>query len=109
MARPPYSKRFIGAMATGVVVEATVPAGKLWIINCVTYVLVSGSSGFVFAFVDGADPLYIFDINVSTDLIKGNFFTHQVMNEGEVLKLHSTGGDAEMSCMISGFELTIAP
>jgi hypothetical protein len=106
MARPAYSKRFIGAIVgPAASVVATVPAGKLWIVNCITYVHVAfGLDGFLFVTAPG--PLYLLDVNNQTaaDGEKGTVITHQVMYAGEDLTVETTA-DPQWSVMISGFEL----
>ena len=110
-ARPPYSKRLVGetvAAGTSFTTDP-IPEGKLWIVNCITYVQVAGAlGGFLLIFAPG--PLYLLDVNNSTatDGSKATVFTHQVIEAGETLTVQSTAA-SDWSVMISGYELSITP
>ena len=102
-----YSKRLVGETVPAGTTFTTdpVPDGKIWIVNCITYVQVAGAlGGFLLIWVPG--PLYLLDVNNSTatDGAKATVFTHHVMNAGETLSVESTAA-SDWSVLISGYEL----
>lgn len=110
MAAPAYSKRLFGGVvpADGSPVDSTpVPAGKLWIVNCITLVPLESPDGYIFIYAPG--PLYILSRNMATESGEITLFTHQVLNEGEFIEAKTLASSDDVSLLISGYELYVGP
>jgi hypothetical protein len=110
MPAPAYSKRLLaGIIPAGgpALVSAPVPAGKLWIVNEISFVVLTSTGNFLLVHITGG--LYLYSIGLGSLAGTTIVNMHQVMEPGEQITAELSAFGADTSILISGYELFINP